>query len=89
MTEVEQGNLVEQGRRHADGQDDAQSLVGVLELALEGRAAPAGPQMAADERAGTLGQALGHLGQLDPNVLAGQLAGLGRLGQRDPSPNEQ
>jgi hypothetical protein len=36
-----------------------------------------------------LGEPLGGLGELDPDLVAGQLTRLARLGQRDPGPDEQ
>ena len=43
----------------------------------------------APDRAGDLGDALGGLGELQADVVAGELARLARLGQRDAGPNQQ
>ena len=45
--------------------------------------------MAADERARAAAQALGDLAELDPDLVAGEQPGLGRLGQRHAGAHEQ
>jgi hypothetical protein len=40
-------------------------------------------------RPGYLGEPLGRLGELEPNLVTGQLAGLARLGERDARPDQQ
>ncbi len=69
----------EQGREH---------LVVGAELRAEVGALLAVANVAAD-RAGDLAQALGGLGELEPDLAAGQLARLARLGERDPRPHQQ
>ena len=43
----------------------------------------------APDRPRGLGDALGGLGELEADVVTGELAGLARLGERDPGPHEQ
>ena len=43
----------------------------------------------AAHRAVDLGEALGGLGELEADLVAGELAGLARLGERDPGPDQQ
>ena len=78
-----------QQHHRADRQQSRQRLVGLLELAAEDCAALAGAQVAADQRGGASAQALGHLAELDSDLVAGQQPRLGRLGQRHPRPDEQ
>lgn len=80
MPEVQDQKL-SQNREWADRQQRRQHLVGLLELALEARAASAGPDVAANDRRRALVQPLGDFGQLDPDLVAGQLPCLGGLGQ--------
>ena len=70
------------------GQHGGQRLARGLELAAEGAAALAVLQVAAG-RGGGADQALGHLGQLDPHLLAGEQARLGGLGQADAGADQQ
>ena len=64
-------------------------LVGLLELPAEHRAALARAQVAADQRARTAAEPFGHFAQFDADLVTGQQAGLGCLGQRHPCANEQ
>ena len=71
------------------GREDRGEGLGVgTKLGAELAAGVARLQMAPD-RAGDLGDALGGLGQLQANVVAGELARLAGLGQGDAGPNQQ
>jgi hypothetical protein len=80
VANVEDQRLAQQ-RQRADGEQRREHLVGLLELALEARAASAGADVAANDRRRALVQPLGDFGQLDPDLVAGQLPCLGGLGQ--------
>ena len=82
-----QEELLEQQQR-PDREDGGKCLVGLAQLLLEGAAALAAAHVAADRRADA-GQALGPLAQLAADLIAGQPARLGRLGERDPRADEQ
>src|SRR5205085_2903162 len=78
--------LEQQDRAHRE--DRGQRLVGLAQLLAEGRAAIAGPQVPPRGRRELL-EALRHLAQLQADLVAGELAGLGRLGQGDARPHQQ
>ena len=80
--------LLQQHQR-AERQQRGQCPVGLLELELEGLAARAGPQVAANERARPLAQPLGDLAELDPDLVAGEQPRLGGLGERHARAHEQ
>nr|WP_228430995.1 hypothetical protein [Baekduia soli] len=82
-----QEELLEQHER-SDGEHGGQGPVGLRELLLEGRAALAAANVAADRRADAA-QALGPLAELLADLRAGQAARLGRLGQRHARPDQQ
>ena len=82
----EQGLLQEQQR--PDRVQRGQRAVVLAQLLAEQRAAVARAQVAAD-RSGRALQALGDLAELQPHLLAGQQARLGRLGQRHAGAHEQ
>ena len=73
----------------ADGEHGGELLACLVELALEGRAALARPQVPADQGSGAALEALGDFGELDANLLAGEQSRLRGLGQRYPCAYEQ
>ena len=82
----EQGALDDEQRA---GREDRGERLGVgAKLRAELVAGIAGLDVSAS-RPGDLGDALGRLGELEPNLVAGQLARLTRLGQGDAGPDEQ
>ncbi len=88
VAKVAEDELLEHDQR-ADRHQRGQRLVGLLELDPERRAALARLQVAPDERARLAPQALGDLAELDPHLIAGQQARLGRLGQRHARTDEE
>ena len=85
--QVGEHELLEQQQR-PDGQHRRERLVRLLELLAEARAALAGAQVPAHRRRRPP-QALGHLSELVADLLATEVARLGRLGERDARAHEQ
>ena len=88
VAQMQEQQLVEH-RHRPDRQQRGERLVGLLELGAERAAALAAAQVAADERAGPALEPFGDLGELDPDLVAGEQAGLGGLGQGDARADEQ
>src|SRR5581483_8259000 len=88
VAEVGEGELLEQ-RERAERHQRRQRLVRVLELGSEGLAARARPQVAANERAWAAQQPLGHLAELDPDLLTGKKPRFGGFGKGDTRTHEQ
>ncbi len=80
VADVQDRELAQQ-EEPPEGEHGGELLARLVELALEGRAAVACPQVPADQGPGAALEALGDFGKLDANLLAGEQSRLRGLGQ--------
>ncbi len=82
------GDEALEGEQRRDREHRRQQLLVGADLGAEVGAFLALADVAAHRR-GDLAQPLGRFGELDPDLAAGQQAGLARLAERDPRPHQQ
>ena len=91
-TAEEAGELADQQslqeEQRTDGEEGGQRLAVGAKLGAELAAGLAALDVAA-HRAADLGEPLGGLGELEADLVAGELAGLARLGEGDPGPDQK